>query len=166
MCPFCVQERCTRSHRTGTCQHAFPKGETLVRSSSHTPDTHSPNLYALQDRDPEPLALPWPAWELRSRQQGGANPCLADIFGKGFCCTHKSSTDQCPQWRPTPFRAVFCFTHETVTFTVTRDNLPPLLKSPMSPSSEQVDGKDHVSSTRERQVRKGNPCHFRLTWEE
>ena len=34
--------RCRRSHRTGLCQHAFPEGETSVRSSSHTPDTRSP----------------------------------------------------------------------------------------------------------------------------
>ena len=37
--PFLRPRRCTRSHRTGLCQHAFPKGETSVRSPSHTGHT-------------------------------------------------------------------------------------------------------------------------------
>ena len=73
-CPLCLcvsflcAGRCTRSHCTGTCQHAFPEGETSARLRSMTGHT-LPNLCALQDQDPEPLALPWSAWELRPSQQ-------------------------------------------------------------------------------------------------
>ena len=57
--------RCTRSHHTGLCQHAFPKGVHAGRSG-HTLS----QLLCAQYQDPEPLALPRPAWEPRQRQQG------------------------------------------------------------------------------------------------
>ena len=40
--PFLRLGHCTRSHRTGLCQHAFPKGETLVHCTPDVRDTHSP----------------------------------------------------------------------------------------------------------------------------
>ena len=107
-----------------------------------------------QDQDPEPLAL---------REVASArcvNPCLANLLGMASCCTHKGPTDQCPRWHPSPFQAVFhrwlpsqfqAVFHWWLPSQSTRGSRSPSpiylrLKTPMSPSSNQVDGKDHVSS--------------------
>ena len=59
VCTFFLRlGRCTRSHRTGLCQHAFRKGETSVHCTPHVWDTHSPNLCARSTRIPSHLLSP------------------------------------------------------------------------------------------------------------
>ena len=130
-------------------------GSPLVTRFGHTPP-----ISVRAGQDPEPLALPWPAWELTSRQQGVSILPSQTSQTKASCCTHKGRTDQCPWWHPIPFRAVFhlvypktlpgLYSTETRDSRSTRHHGPnnhaPLrLKTPMSPTSNPVDGTDHVA---------------------
>ena len=76
--------RCARSHRTGLCQHAFPKGDTSVRRRRMTGHT-LPQPLCAQYQDPEPLALSWPA-SPRPRQLVVSAPASRTSLAKASCC--------------------------------------------------------------------------------
>ena len=62
-CPWCVSPfsrtgRCARSHRTGLCQHAFPKEETLVRRRRINWTHTSPTSACCRTRIPSHLLSP------------------------------------------------------------------------------------------------------------
>ena len=146
--PFLRLGHCTRSHRTGLCQHAFPKGETSVHCTPDVWDTHSPNLCA-QYPDPEPLALPWPAWELRQRQQGVSILASQTSWAKGFWLFFVQH--QCPWWPSPPLAG--CIPPKRVTLKSPSASRPPCTEtSPIEDSDESViqpyGWKAHVSSSR------------------
>ena len=85
--PFLRLGHCTRSHRTGLCQHAFPKGETSVHCTPDVSGYTLPQPLCAQYQDPEPLALPWPAWELKLRQQGVSILASQTSWAKASGCS-------------------------------------------------------------------------------
>ena len=60
--PFLRPGHCTRSHRTGLCQHVFFYGRDLSALHARRSGYTLPQLLCAQYQDPDPLALPWPAW--------------------------------------------------------------------------------------------------------
>ena len=78
VCPFCV--RCVTRGLTAL---ALASTLSLRERPRFAPRPLLQPLCA-QDQDPEPLALPWPVWELRSRQQEVSAP---DSRTSWACCT-------------------------------------------------------------------------------
>ena len=98
--------RCARSHRTGPCQHSFPKGETSVRPRRMTGHTL-----------PQPLCAAGPG----SRATCSPLACLGTKVASARWCQSlprgllrprflAGRTDQCPRWLPKPTRAVLHLT--------------------------------------------------------
>ena len=96
--------------------------------------THTPYLSVLQDQNPEPLALSWSAWEPRPRQQVVSAPASQSSQAKASCCTPYRPR---PAAAPKTLAGSSLLSTRTVTLTVTKDQLPPRLKTPTSPSSKR-----------------------------
>ena len=86
-CSVCVSflrtGRCARSHRTGDCQHALPKGETSVRSPPHD-RTHTPPTSVRAGPGSRATCSPLACLGTKAASAGGVSPCLADLLGKGL----------------------------------------------------------------------------------
>ena len=170
-CCLCVQflrpGRCTRSHRTGLCQHAFPKGETSVHCTPDVQDTHSPNSYVRSTRIPSHLLSPG----LQGTEAASArcvHPCLANLLGMAWkrCCAISANARS--GGGPHHPRGLYSNSpggphHPCGLYsTEARDSethprrhgspvqMSPRLKTPVSPSSNPVDGKECVSSAHVR----------------
>ena len=83
VCPFLRTGRCAVSHRASDCQHAFPKGETSVRSPSHD-RTHTPPTSVRAGPGSRATCSPLACLRTKAASAGGVSPCLADLLGKGL----------------------------------------------------------------------------------
>ena len=88
-CPSCLcvsflrTGRCARSHRTGDCQHAFPMGETSVRSPPHD-RTHTPPTSVRAGPGSRATCSPPVCLGTKAASARCVNPCLADFLSKGL----------------------------------------------------------------------------------
>ena len=136
--------RCTKSNRTGLCQHAFPRGETSVHFTPDVQDTHSPNSMCAVPGS-RATCSPLDCREPRQRQQGvsilasqtswhGLAPISADARGGphhscGLYSTEARDSETHPKRHGSPVQ------------------MPPRLKTLVSPSSNPMDVEGRVSST-------------------
>ena len=96
-----------------------------------TGHTLSQPLYA-QDQDPEPLALSWPAWEPRSRQQAVSAPASRTSWAKASCCAPYR-----PMPKAAPSTLAACVLLEPRLTRSQKKKLTLRLKTPMGPSSKR-----------------------------